>query len=490
MSKTCVPSGNPTNLPEAIQQASDLHRRGQSNEAERLCMTMLRAKPDDFDALHLLGIVRSQQGRYIEAMILCVAALKNNANSAEALLNYGNVLKSLGRFEEALVALDKALVIKPDYAEAFNDRGKTLLKLNCLEEALASAEKALAIRPDYAEALNNRGNILQYLNCREEALNSYKSALAIDPNYPTAHWNESVLRLLLGDFRAGWKKYEWRWKTKFFSSMRRDFSEPLWLGDRPIEGKTILLHSEQGFGDTIQFSRYATLVARQGAKVILEVPASLKDLLSDIDGLSGIVSRGEKLPAFDLHCPLLSLPLAFGTELDTIPADVPYLRPLADRVANWKERLAQLKSLRVGIAWSGSSGHKNDHRRSLALRRLAPLFSVAGIQFVSIQKEVRAEDVETLGNHHIMRAGEALQNFADTAALVSLLDLVISVDTSVVHVAGAMAKPVWILLPYFPDFRWLLDREESPWYPTARLFRQPSFGDWTSVVERLRRALA
>ena len=280
-------------------------------------MTMLRAKPDDFDALHLLGIVRSQQGRYIEAMILFVAALKHNANSAEALLNYGNVLKSLGRFEEALVALDKALVIKPDYAQAFNDRGKTLLKLNRLAEALASAEKALAIRSDYAEALNNRGNILQYLNRREEALNSYKSALAIDPNYPTAHWNESVLRLLLGDFRVGWKKYEWRWKTKFLSSMRRDFSEPLWLGDRPIEGKTILLHSEQGFGDTIQFSRYATLVARQGAKVILEVPASLKDLLSDIDGLSGIVSRGEKLPAFDLHCPLLSLPLAFGTELDT-----------------------------------------------------------------------------------------------------------------------------------------------------------------------------
>jgi hypothetical protein len=266
--------------------------------------------------------------------------------------------------------------------------------------------------------------------------------------------------------------------------------QPLWLGEVGIEGKTILLHAEQGYGDTIQFVRYAPMVAERGTTVVLEVQASLKPLLAGLPGVSAVAGRGEALPPFDLHCPLMSLPLAFKTTVDSMPAAVPYLHAPGDRVEKWCGMLPDAKALRVGLAWSGSPKHKNDRNRSIALSRLAPLCMDRTMQFVSLQRDLRGADAETLGGvPNVFAPGAALQDFADTAAVISLLDLVISVDTGVAHLAGALGKPVWILLPFNGEWRWLADRDDSPWYPSARLFRQPKVDDWESVIARVQQEI-
>ncbi len=319
---------------------------------------------------------------------------------------------------------------------------------------------------------------------------SYRKALTIEPDYAPAHWNESLCRLLIGDFERGWKKYEWRWKCDQDLLATRNFSQPLWLGREDLTGKTILLHAEQGLGDTIQFARYAQAVAQKCAKVILEVQPSLRSLLSEISGAYKVLSRGEPLPEFDFHCPLLSLPLAFNTRLETIPATIPYLGARAAVVKRWEDNLGKRDVPRVGIVWSGLSTNVNDHNRSIALSRLAALAGPS-VKLVSLQNEVRAEDEKALAaNKQILHFGSELEDFSDTAALVSLMDLVVSVDTSVAHLAGALGKPVWILLPFAPDWRWLVDREDSPWYPTARLFRQPKIGDWDSVIDKVKQDLS
>jgi hypothetical protein len=264
------------------------------------------------------------------------------------------------------------------------------------------------------------------------------------------------------------------------------FDVPRWTGAEPLAGKTVLSHAEQGFGDTIQFIRYAPLVAARGARVIVEAPKSLKGLVLAVEGVSGVFARGEPAPACDLHCPLMSLPLVFGTTLETVPSKAPYLEAPMDRVAVWRERLPQ-KPLRVGMAWTGNPTHRNDRHRSIALERIAALSSDPDIQFIGIQKDIRENDAKALHNYPgVVSLGAQLQDFSDTAAVISLLDLVISVDTSVAHLAGALGKPVWIMLPYSGDWRWMLEGETSPWYPTARLFRQPAPGDWDSVLERVR----
>jgi len=271
---------------------------------------------------------------------------------------------------------------------------------------------------------------------------------------------------------------------------RRAYRQPLWLGTPNIGGKTILLHAEQGLGDTVQFARYASLVARAGARVVLEVQPPLERLMSGIAGVSQTVAKGQPLPEFDVHCPLLSLPLAFGTERDTVPAEVPYIVAPAPRVEKWRARLGAPDLPRVGFAWAGSPTNRNDHNRSIALAALADVLSVPGIAFVSIQKDLGETERELLGTFaQVTHVGDELADFADTAAVMSLVDLVVSVDTSVAHLAGAMARPLWLLLPFAPDFRWMLDREDSPWYPSARLFRQAGIGDWDDVLARLRREL-
>jgi len=306
-----------------------------------------------------------------------------------------------------------------------------------------------------------------------------------------AHFAESHYRLLTGDLAIGWEKAEWRWQVEpLKSSNKRDIAQPQWTGSQEIAGKTVLLHSADGFGDAIQFARYAPLVAARGARVILEVLWPQRELMRSLAGVTQVLARGEPLPDHDLQCTLLSLPLAFGTRLETIPAETPYLRAAASGTEAWSARLGPRTRPRIGIAWSGNPVHHNDRNRSIGLRPLLSVLADVDATFVSLHREVRAADAAVLQERSdIVHFGEELKDYADTAALIANLDLVVSVDTSVAHLAGALAKPVWVLLPFMPDWRWLLDREDNPWYPTARLFRQDATRSWDSVIPRVRAAL-
>ncbi|MFI4983096.1 MAG: hypothetical protein ACHQIO_22320 [Nevskiales bacterium] len=313
----------------------------------------------------------------------------------------------------------------------------------------------------------------------------------ISPDYPNAHWHESMCRLLIGDFPAGWPKYEWRWRTEVGANEKRTFAQPLWLGEQNIAGNTVLVHAEQGLGDTIQFCRYATLLANCGAHVVLEVQLPLVRLIASL-GVGTVVAFGDRLPPFDLHCPLLSLPLAFQTTLETIPAPQSYLSADPIQAEAWRRRLAPLPGRRVGLVWAGLARRNQpdamatDRRRSITLGHLAPLAALPGVSFISLQKgEPATQTRSPPAGMQVHDFTDELADFADTAALVVGLDLVISVDTAVAHLAGALGTEVWILNRFDTCWRWLLNRDDSPWYPSARLFRQPSFGDWDSVIDRI-----
>ncbi len=449
----------------------------------------LALEPDHAGALMNRANALQRLKRYDEAVAGYRRVLSINPDLAVAHGNLGITLRDQGRLEEAIASYQRALALDPRSAQTHFGLGNALKDQGRLEESLECYGRALAIKPDLADALNNRGTALLALNRAREALADFEQALAIEPGAAVAHANLGACRLLVGDFEGGWPEYEWRWRSEYYLSAPREFSQPLWLGKEDIAGKTILLHAEQGFGDAIQFVRYVETVAKRGATVILEVQPALLSLLSGIAGASRIVGRGEPLPHFDMHCPLLSLPLAFGTRLQTIPAAVPYLDPAAANVRSWRDKLGARGVPNIGIAWSGNPDHPNDRNRSMALRKLMAL-QIPGARLISVQKEVRPEDAKVLAaNPHIGDFGTRLGDFSDTAALLSLMDLVVSVDTSVVHLAGALGKPVWVLLPFAPDWRWLMDREDSPWYPTARLFRQPRAGDWDGVVDRVKREL-
>jgi tetratricopeptide (TPR) repeat protein len=357
--------------------------------------------------------------------------------------------------------------------------------LNEVEAALASYEAALVVMPGHPQILTNRGHTLRRLGRPVEALAEFDRAVAAAPEFAEAHFEAGMTQLSLGDFETGWKAYEWRWKTGAFARQRRSFQQPQWQGSESVVGKTILLHAEQGFGDTIQLIRYAPLLKQMGANVICEVQAELQPLLSQLEGIS-VIAAGTPLPTFDLHCPLFSLPFAFKTRLETIPAGVPYLAAAAERQAYWRNRLPQGRP-RAGFVWSGSASHRSDASRSIALARLAALFQDPPLSCVSLQTELRSADRDVLADlPDLIHLGGDIRDFTDTAAIISLLDVVVSVDTVAAHLAGAMGKPVMILLPHVADFRWMRECEDTPWYPTAKLLRQPAHGDWDSVIARLR----
>jgi tetratricopeptide (TPR) repeat protein len=469
-------------------RGATLHDLKRFDEALASCDGALASRPDDAEALINRGDTLHHLKRYDEALASYDRALASRPDETRALTNRGVTLHDLMRYDEALASHERALAVQPDHVAGLNNRGVTLHKLGRLDESLASYDHALAIRPDYAEAFTNRGVTLHDLMRFDEALASYDRALILRPDCADTHFFEGLSKLLTGDFSRGWIEYEWR-RNRSTGFSKRDFPQPLWLGREEIAGKTILLHSEQGFGDTIQFCRYAPLVAARGARVIVEVEQPLQDLLTSLAGATQIIARGSALPDFDFHCPLLSLPLAFDTRLETIPSSTPYLRSPMQNPPDRNTRLETGPRPRIGLAWSGNAEHTRDRERSIRLRTLLPLLDVEAT-FVSLQKQVRAADTETLkecGN--ILHFGDELEDFSHTAALMSQLDLVISVDTSIAHLAGALGKPVWVLLTYVPDWRWLLDRDDSPWYPTARLFRQNNFRDWDYVIARVRDAL-
>ena len=473
------------NLGVALQALNRLE------EAVASYQKALTLKPEYAEAHYSLGATLQAQDRYQEAIGCYEKALALVPDDAQAHNNLGVALQALNRLEEAVASYQKALALEPAYAEAHHNLGTALQALDRYEEAIGCYEKALVLKPDLAEAHNNLGVALQALNRHAEAVASYEKTLALKPDLAEAHWNEALALLSLGDFHRGWTKFEWRWQTKNFPSPRRNFPQRHWQGEN-LEGKTILLHAEQGFGDTIQFVRYAPLVAARGGRVILEIQAELKGLICGLPRIEKVISKGEAPPDFDVHCPLLSLPLIFASTLETIPSAVPYLQPLADRVTKWSKLLGHAERLQVGITWSGRPTYgKTDYKRSIPLALLAPLLGTPGARFVGLQKDIRQSDAATLDTvTDFLTFSEELGDFSDTAALLSVLDLVISIDTAVAHLAGALGKPCWTLLPFSADWRWLIAREDSPWYPTMRLFRQPAIGDWQEVLRRIEKELS
>ncbi len=458
------------------------YQRGRHAAAAKLLHAALRIDGARADAQSDLGLVCLAMGGFEDALARYDAAHALAPHDPDALNGRGVALLRLGRSCEALASFERALALAPDHVDALGNRGNALLALNRPGEAIASYDAGLRLAPKHVRLLTNQAIALRRLDRPHEALLGLNRALVGNPDFAEGRFVESLVKLTLGDFAAGWSAYESRWRTAALAPHRRDFTRPLWLGDRPLVGKTILIYAEQGYGDTIQFVRYAPRVAALGARVILEVQPELVRLLAGLEGIE-VIPHGRPLPPFDLQCPLMSLPLAFRTELSTIPADVPYIVPAAD-VAAWQERLPGPQP-QVGLVWAGDQLHKNDANRSMRLETLRPLLDLPGLHFVSLQQEIGARDAEVLRSFSGLRTGGPFRDFAETAAAIARLDAVIAVDTAVAHLAGAMSKPLFLLLPFGADFRWLRERPDSPWYPGARLFRQHAFNDWGRTVDAL-----
>ena len=461
----------------------------------------LALRPDFAEAHSNRGNALSGLKRFAEARTACDRALALQPEFAEAHCNRGTALQELGRFEDALASFDRAIAARPEFAEAHCNRGNALQELGRLDEALAAHDRTLSLRPNFADAHYNRANALQAQKRFADALSSYDNAIALRPDFADAHFNEALCRLLTGDFARGWEKYEWRWQTTQIGDHKRTFARPLWTGSDAVAGKTILLHAEQGLGDTLQFCRYVPLVAARAGRagrVILEVPKPLHALMQNLDGGAQIVVMGDPLPDFDMHCPLLSLPLAFGTTLETVPAQIPYLGAPEAKARAWRDRLGAREKMRIGLVWAGNprkelpGSNRIDRLRSMAFERLEPLLGIAGCEFYSLQKgdDAVAQLRESPLRHRVIDWTDDLHDFSDTAALVDNLDLVIAVDTSVAHLAGALGKPFWLLNRDGTCWRWLLGRDDSPWYPTVRQFRQDDSRDWDGVIARIAAALA
>lgn len=569
-----------------LQQALALHQGGQLAQALTLYDRVLKMQPENFDALHLSGLVALQSKNPSRAVELINHALAVNPGHAEAHANKGNALRKLGQFESAVASYDSAIRLRPGHAEthlnrgialkelgkyalaignydqalslnpdfmaAYANRGVALAALDQHESAIASFDHAIRLEPRIAYAHLHRGNSLHALGRYQEAAENYRKAIALDPvnaeahhnlgisliqlrqhevaiasidqaislqpgfaeayvnralafheirqhqaamaNYNQAialqprlriaHRNLSHLYLLLGDYKKGWEEFEWRLRGNDGEDGQRRFSQPLWLGQESLAGKTILLHSEQGLGDTIQFCRYVKLVADLGARVILEIQKPLLSLLANLDGVAMLVTKGGVLPPFQFHCPLMSLPLAFRTRIDNIPSPGGYLRADSEKIKIWEARLGNKTRPRVGLVWSGNPLQKNNHNRSIPLAVLTGLLD-SQFEYVSLQKDVKEADREILAAYPAIRCFE-LDDLSDTAALCELLDLVISVDTSVAHLTGALGKPVWIPLGFNADWRYLLERADSPWYASARLYREDRLQGWNEVVANIR----
>lgn len=526
-------------------RAVELHRRGDVPSAEQLYQQILRRQPRHAGALHLRAVALVSLGRATEALVACEAALATHPGNAAAYQTWGDALHDLKRYAQAVEAYDRCLALDPGCFVAWSNRGSALLRSRRFDEAVSSYERALALQgnagsrtsprllansyldrgaalqelgrleaaldsfdraiaadPGLAEAHANRGCTLDCLGRPQEALSSCERAIALKPDYATAHLNHAMTLLRIGRFPEGWAEYEWRWRNtgSALCRDRRPSSVPLWLGREPLAGKTILLHAEQGYGDTVQFCRYARLVCERGAKVILEVHPALERVMRRLDGVARVISRDEPAPVVDFQCPLMSLPLAFGTTLETIPSGQRYLMGEPELVERWRVRLGQRRGLRVGLVWS--AGLRPDEpenwsanaRRNIELRRLGEL-DHPRIEYVSLQKgqpaQAEPRELRRRGwsGLRLIDPTHELADFADTAALIENLDLVVSVDTATAHLAAALGKPTWILIRFGGCWRWLAARSDSPWYPSVRLFRQRVPGIWDEAVRQVRAEL-
>ncbi len=494
-----------------VRAAFGYHREGDLEAAAACCETALAQAPNNFEALHLLGMLRVTQGRaedgifllrraagaapgqdvvwynlgvalsgqqrHEEAMRCYRRALECNPQDADRLNRLGIIFGDAERLAEAEDCFRRATLLQADYADAHGNLGTALQRLGRTEEATASFRHALALRPDEAVAHYRLGVVLGEQNKLEEAIACYRASLALRPDQHRTRFNLALLLLRGGDFASGLAEYECRWQTGVLTPSPHAAGRPQWRGEKLPPGTMVLLHAEQGFGDTLQMARYAPLLAARGVTVLLEVQPALKRLLA---GVPGVFAQGEALPPFDLQCPMMSLPLAFATTIETIPAPLP-LAAASRRVDD---------VLRVGIAWSGSPDNPHDRSRTVPLAVFRRILDTPGCRFHLLQPELRAADEAAFAElSNVVDYRGKIADFADTAAIIGEMDLVITTDTAVAHLAGTMARPVWLLLPFAPDWRWLLGRDDSPWYPTARLFRQDRPGDWDGVIDRVRAEL-
>jgi tetratricopeptide (TPR) repeat protein len=480
--------------PDAIELHNNLGTAlqdlGRLDEAVASYRKALALRPDSIEALANLASGLRAQGLLEPAQASYQRALALRPDHLDSLIGLGAVLVERGSVEDGVQRYREALALAPDHPGAHNNLGVALVELGRPQEAIAHYRKALAVSPPRPETSNNLGIALERLGRYGEALACYRQALALKPDYTEAHFNRAHALLLTGKFAEGWQEYEWRFAVAGYD---RRFDQPLWAGE-PLDGRSILLHAEQGYGDTIQFIRYVTAVAQRGGRVVLEVPRSLVRLAATVTGVAQVVPAGAALPPFDCHCPLLSLPRVFDTSLATIPATVPYLFADPERMAYWGSRLPAAR-LRVGIAWQGNPRARMDKIRSIPVREFAPLAAVPGVRLVSLQRHDGLDQLGALPpGVRIETFGPEFDSgpdaFLDTAAVMTQLDLVISCDTSIAHLSGALARPTWVLLAQHPDWRWLAGREDCPWYPTARLFRQKIAGDWSVPIAAVAAALA
>ena len=468
-----------------------LKEQGKLDEAIVSYRQAITLKPDYVEAHNNLGTTLKEQGKLDEAIANYRQAITLKPDYAEVHNNLGAALQEQGEFNKAIVSYRQAIMLKPDYTEAHNNFGATLHEQGKFNEAIEYYKQAIALKPDYAEAHNNLGNALLEHGKPDDSIIYYNRAIALKPDYAEAHVNKSFVLMLTENFEEGWSEYEWRLREKDHTS--HTFQQPQWNG-KPLNGKSILIHAEQGFGDTIQFIRYLPMVQAMGGHVIFECQKNLFRLLKSCAGIDEII---EQRPAhtpvvrFDTHVPLLSLPGIFGTSLDTIPSDIPYITADPGLVEQWRIRFGHNDAYKVGIVWTGNPLHNYVYyKRSCLLDDFAPLVEIPRLEFYSLQKgpgSVRANNPPKGMN--IINLVDELNDFTDTAAIIANLDLVISIDTSVAHLAGAIGKPVWNLLSFVPDWRWFLNRDDSPWYPGMRLFRQTKPNNWTEVFEQMKKML-
>jgi tetratricopeptide (TPR) repeat protein len=477
----------PDSAPAHYNLGVALAEKNKLNEAAQSLQEALRLRPNYAAAYYSLGNVLQSQGKRGEAMGQYRRALECKPDYFEAYNNLGLALFEERKREEAVVILEHAARLRPNSAEAQNNLGMGLVELGRFAEAEACYRQALRLNPQFVDAHNNLGSAFKEQGRLEEALASYQVALWLNFESASTHWNRSLALLRAGQFAEGWAEYEWRWKRK--KTALRRFPQPAWDGS-PLAGRTLLIYMEQGLGDMIQFIRFAALAREGGGRVVVECPPVLQALFSGCAGIDELVVEGSPLPPFDVHIPLMSLPYRLGTKGESIPAQVPYLTADPERLEFWGRQLGGLEGHKIGITWQGNPHHQWDHHRSFPLAGLAPVASVPGVRLISLQK---GPGTEQLGGQAAGFPVMVLEDevdppgraFADTAAIMRHLDLVITTDTAMAHLAGGLAVPVWLALSKVSDWRWLLEREDSPWYPTMRLFRQTELGNWKPVFARM-----
>jgi tetratricopeptide (TPR) repeat protein len=475
-----------------LRQAAELQLQGKSSEAEKLYMEALRIDQNNLDALSELATIAFGTRRTELGAMLCKKAVELYPAAPSSHNNWAYALAKMNRFEEALECCERAIALQPDFAEAYNTRGIVLRNLQRYDEALASYDKAISLNPDFARAYNNRGIVLQNLERHDRALASFDQAISLMPDYAEACWNKALFKLLLGQFDEGWRLYEWRKRTSDALGSRK-YSRPEWCGDADLSGKTLFAYFEQGLGDTIQFCRYASLAEARGARVVLSVQDKLIRLLSGMSSTIEIVGAETTPPVFDYHIALLSMPFAFTTNAANIPNKTPYLRAEPERAERWAQRIGS-HGFKIGIAWQGAK-LAADIGRSFSVVEFAGIANIPHVRLISLQKGAGVEQLKYLSEGmRVESFADELDSgddsFVDTASLAQSLELGITSDTSIAHLAGALARPTWLLLRSSPDWRWMLQRSDSPWYPTMRLFRQKRAGDWSSVFAAVERELA